>query len=112
MNLLVIAALAVVGGLAMWIYRGTTLKAPIPIGTLVLVLLLGYVSFTHDRASTAQKRHDDCVARVERSLGSRVMWTAVGAKLTARGFVDFAEFIQTELDKNLPTLSVADCPKA
>jgi hypothetical protein len=108
----VIALILVAAILAAWLYRGKRMNAPVPIITLGLVLSLGFYVIQHDRANVAQRRHDDCVARVERSLGNRVMWVDIGAYLAAQGLEDSAQFIQAALDRDLPLMTLDDCPKA
>lgn len=106
----VVAAILIPSAIAMWVYRDTAMKAPVPIGTLALVLLLGYGVFTHDRDQSRQKAHDDCVGRVERSLGNRVMWVGLGDYLDAHGQTDGSMVIHQLLESNLPVLTIGDCP--
>lgn len=108
--ILVVSVVVIVAGIAMWIYRATVMKAPVPIATLALVLLLGFGVFTHDRDQAREKAHDDCVSRVERSVGNRVMWVDLGNYLDEQGLADGAKVIRQLLDKNLPALSIGDCP--
>lgn len=103
----IIAAIAM---FAMWIYRGRAMKAPIPIGTLALVLILGLGVVSHDQAQTADKAHSDCVSRVERAQGNRTMWIALGDYLSDHGNPTAARVLNDLVDKNLPLLQLKDCP--
>jgi hypothetical protein len=95
---------------AAWIYRGTNMKAPVPIITLALVIGVGYGVFSYNREQTANKAHDDCIARVERSIGNRAMWVALGDYLVDHGNPDSATVLRELVDKNLPPLDAKDCP--
>jgi hypothetical protein len=96
--------------IAAWIYRGTNMKAPVPIITLALVIGIGYGVFSYNREQTANKAHDDCIARVERSIGNRSMWVALGDYLVEHGNADGAAVLRELVDKNLPALNAKDCP--
>lgn len=111
-SMIVMGIMLLIGVLGAWIYRGRVIKAPVPIITLALVVSLGFYVIQHDRSIQAQKRRDDCVARVERSIGTRAMWQDIGAYLSSKGLTNAAAVVQTSLDKELPVLSVDDCPKA
>jgi hypothetical protein len=119
----VITIVMVFGLTAAWIFRHSEMKASLPIVTFALVLALGIGVTTHDRTqaenterdgkrAVAVKAHDDCVQRVERSIGNRSMWLDLGTVLEDSGKPDAAALIHQLLDKNLPALSIADCPEA
>jgi hypothetical protein len=120
----VMAIVLIAGVTAAWVYRHSVMKASLPIVTFALVLALGIGVTTHDRAQSDQgvrdakravevKAHDDCVARVERSIGNRSMWLDLANVLEQSGRnPQGAVLLRTLLDKNLPSLTLDQCPEA
>lgn len=120
----VVAVILAAGLAAAWFYRNSQMKAPLPIVTFALVVALVIGVTSHDRAQAEQKvaeakravdvkAHDDCVQRVERSIGNRSMWLDLANVIEQSGKNEAGgKLIRQLLDKNLPSLTLDQCPEA
>jgi hypothetical protein len=109
--MLIYLALGAAGAVTMYVLRNKILPAPPTV--LLFVLVIGMALYVHNRSEddTAQREHDTCLLRVERSAGNRQQWQfligVLQTELPKR--TDLVNNLTDSLDLNLPALDAADC---